>query len=256
MNRGSLKENIVLGTALVDMYAKCGLFAKADKVLEDLPTRNAITWSALIAGYAQKGRGTKALKCLERMKEEGFSPDAVTFLCVLNACSHSGLLDEAEMHFRNMSRKYGINPELEHFTCMVVSFGYAGNFDKALSVIKSMPSSDFPSVWLALLGGCRKWGNVTVGILAFDQIIELDKKCVAAYVLMANIYAGAGMQEDAERIEMMKLKILAQTIPQDDKNIVGVFCSSSSNLYEKVKDIALQMSEKGYSPNVHSMFGK
>jgi hypothetical protein len=99
-----------------------------------------------------------------------------------------------------MSRKYGVLPQLEHHTCMVVVFGCTGRFDKALSVIKTMPYSDDASVWLALLGACRKWGNVKLGKLAFQQAVQLDDSLASAYIVMANIYADAGMQEDAERV--------------------------------------------------------
>ena len=179
---------------------------KAEKVLEDLIIRDVISWNTLISRYAQQGQGRAALNCFEWMQSEGLSPNEVTFLCILSACSHSGLLDEAEMLYGNMSKKYGVDPNIEHHTCMVLAFGCGGHFDKVMSVIKAMPSSDYPAVWRALLGACRKWGNVELGRLAFDQALQLDTTCAAVYVLMANIFASAGMHEDAERIEAMRMK--------------------------------------------------
>ena len=143
------------------------------------------------------------------MQDEGLSPDAITFLCVLNACSHSGLLDEAQMYFGRMNERYCIRPNLEHHTCMVVVFGYAGLFEKAISVIHTMPCSDYSSVWLALLAACRKWGNVKVGRFAFDHIIQLDDGCPTAYVFMADIYASSGLQEDVQKIEAMRSEIIS-----------------------------------------------
>ena len=99
------------------------------------------------------------------------------------------------MYYESMSTEYGITPKLEHHACMVVVFGCLGQFDKAMSVIKAMPSSDDPSLWLALLNACRKWGNLEVGKLAFDQTIQLDKNLAAAYVLMANMYAITGIKK-------------------------------------------------------------
>ena len=195
---GFLENNVVLGTSLVDMYAKCGALEKAEKVLEELPIRNVVSWSAIIAGYSQQGQGQKALSCFERMQGEGHLPNAVTFLSVLSACSHCGLMDEAQLLFGNMNRKYGIVPNSEHHTCMVVLFGSAGCFDKALSVIKVMPSADYPIVWLALLGSCRKWGNLKLGILTFDQPVQLDNTCITA---MAKLFGAAGIQEDANKVE-------------------------------------------------------
>ena len=206
---GLLEKDAMLGTALVDMYAKCGQFARAEKVLKELPVRDLVTWSALIAGYAQQGFAREALSCLEQIESEGLSPDNVTFLCVLSACGHSGLSDEAQIVFENMTKKYGITPNLEHHTSMIVAFGCTGQFDKALSVIKAMPSSDHSVIWLTLLGACKKWGNVKLGKLIFDQALQVDDTCAVAFVLMANIFTMAGMQEDAEKIEAMRLKYAA-----------------------------------------------
>ena len=164
-----------------------------------------ISWNTLIAGYAQQGQGYEAVKCLVEMQKEGLSPNEVTFLSVLWSCSHSGLLELSEFLFGIMTRKYDIPPNLEHHTCMVAIFGCAGFFDKAMSVINMMPFSDYPAVWLALLSTCGKWGNLKLGRLAFHHVIILDKSCSPAYVLMANIYAAAGMYEDEEKVEVMRI---------------------------------------------------
>ena len=200
-----LEKSVVLGTTLVDMYIKCGVLSKAQEILKELPVRDAILWSTLIAGYAQEGQGYEALNCFMEMQREGFSPDEVSFVCLLSACAHSGILDEAQRYYEIMNRRYGIIPRLEHHTCMVVVFGYSGEFEKAMSVIKTMPSSNDPSAWLALLVACRKWGNVKLGRLAFDQTIQMEGNLSSAYAIMANIYAAVGMQEDAENIESIRV---------------------------------------------------
>jgi pentatricopeptide repeat protein len=107
-----------------------------------------------------------------------------------------------------MSRAYGIEPKLEHHTCMVVMLGCAGRFEDAMSVMRTMPCCDDPSAWLALLSTCKKWGNVELGRLAFDEIMEYADAAEgpppAAYILMAGIYTAAGMPEDAEMIDALK----------------------------------------------------
>ena len=204
VDRGLLKKNTNLGNALVDMYVKCHLVAKARHVLEELPVRNIISWNTVIAGYAQKGKGFEAMNCFRRMQSEGMLPNEVTLLCILTACNRSGLLCEAQMLFGYMTRDYGIIPNVGHHTCMVVGFGFSGHFHNAISVIKAMPHSNNPTVWIALLGACRKWGNVKLGKMAFDQVLQIDNTFSGAYVLMANIYMGAGLHEEAEKIEAMK----------------------------------------------------
>ncbi|MCO5571576.1 hypothetical protein L7F22_025320 [Adiantum nelumboides] len=236
-----LKRDNVLCGALIDMYAKCGVLSKAQKVFDEVSTKDAVSWSALIAGYAQQGQGQEAMECFQRMRNEGFSPDiftwtaliggyaqqglakkaldcfqwmqqegispdAVTFVNVLNACSHSGLVDEGQIFFDNMTEKYGIARNNEHYTCMVDLFGRARLFNKAMKVIRMMPSSDHPPVWFALLGACRKWGNVKLGRFAFERAVQLDQCDAAIYVLMSDIYAAAGMHEDTENIARKQIE--------------------------------------------------
>ena len=116
-------------------------------------------------------------------------------------------MDEAETYYLSMSNKYGISPSIEHHTCMVMIFGCSGQFDKAISVIKTMESFDCHPVWVALLAACKKWGNVKLGRLAFDQTVQLDNTCAAVYVLMASIYIAAGLQEDAQKVDAMRNKL-------------------------------------------------
>ena len=207
LKSGLLKNSPYLGSGLIGMYARCGMLGNAHQVLEELLVRDVVSWSSLISGYTQQNQGEKALKCFQQMQNEGLSPNEVTFVCFLNACSHSGLLEEAEMLFGRMTESYGITPSLEHHTCMVVAFGCAGQFDKAIALMEKMHSLDYP-VWCALLGACEKWGNVNLGRLAFEKAIKLgNANAAGAYTCMANIYAAAGLEEHAKNIEAMRLNI-------------------------------------------------
>ncbi|KAI5075015.1 hypothetical protein GOP47_0010976 [Adiantum capillus-veneris] len=202
--QGLLANSVVLGTALVDMYAKCGSLVKAQETIDKLPIQSVVVWNALMTGYAQQPQGEQVLSCFERLQNEGLSPDAVTFSSVLNACSHLGLVDEGYMHFESMRRKFGIEPDIEHCTCMIDLFGRAGQLDKAVKWIQELPSSKNSTLWAALLSACRKWGDVNVGKWAFEQAKQIDKHDAVPYVLMADIYAAAGKQEDAQVIEALR----------------------------------------------------
>jgi pentatricopeptide repeat protein len=158
VDRGLLRKDVRIGNALVDMYAKCGELVRAWELLEELPIRDTVSWSALISGHAQWGRGREAMNCFDQMQSEGIAPNDITFLSLLNACSHSGLMHQAQMLFVDMHARHDIAPSLEHQTCMIVGFASAGRMDEASSIIESMPSSDYPVVWRALLSACRKWG--------------------------------------------------------------------------------------------------
>ncbi|KAI5063595.1 hypothetical protein GOP47_0022142 [Adiantum capillus-veneris] len=204
--QGLLSKHFELGTALVDMYANFGALTKAHQVLEELPFQDVGPWNVLITRYAQQGQGEKALKCFKRMQHEGIIPDAVTYLGVLNACNHLGLVEECYEQFVSMSTKFGIKLDLEHLTSMIDLFGRAGHLDKAVGVVQELQYLNDHAVWHSLLSACQKWGDISVGRWAFDRALCLDKHDSAAYVLMGSMYATAGMQEDAEYGEAMRME--------------------------------------------------
>ncbi|KAH7365366.1 hypothetical protein KP509_18G023200 [Ceratopteris richardii] len=196
-----LGNDVVLGNSLVDMYAKCGALVKAQEVFNELSLRNTVTWNALIAGYTKHGLGKQALSCFDQMLHDGVSPDVVTLSCVLNACNHLGLVEECFVYFRIIVREYRVTPVVEHYSCMVDLFGRTGCLEKAACLIQDMPSSDCPVLWRTLLGACQKWSDINVGKWAFQQALQSDECDGAAHILMASIYAGAGLQENAREIE-------------------------------------------------------
>ena len=169
---GWLAQNIVLGNALVDMYAKCGILSKALKVFEELPVRDTISWSALISGYAQEGHFEEALKCFAQMQKEGLSPDDITFVSVLNACSHSGKIDEAQDYYENMKSKYGIAPKIEHYTCMLDLLGRAGHLEEAMSMGQTLSLVQSSVTCRSLMGACYNWGNVELGRQMFKSTLH------------------------------------------------------------------------------------
>ena len=195
--QGLLKKDVVLGTALVDMYSKCGALEKARKVFEQLPVKSVVSWSALIEGYAQLGEANVALNMYERMKAENFVPNLVTFTVLLTACSYAGLVKEGQMVLNVMDTVYFLPPTVEHIACMVDIFGRARHFEKAIYLIENVSSSDRFPLWLALLGACYKWVNLELGRWAFEQSLQLDKNCASAFVSMKNIYAAVGMLTEA-----------------------------------------------------------
>ncbi|KAI5065495.1 hypothetical protein GOP47_0020190 [Adiantum capillus-veneris] len=204
--QGLLEHNIVLGGALVDMYAKCGALSQAQSVLDKLPARNVVLWNMLITGYAKEGQGEQALECFEQMQLDGILPDIVTFRCLLNLCSHLGLLEKGQELFDSMGATYDLNPDIDCLTCMVDLLGRAGHLVKATEVIQQMPVLANSVTFISLLGACRKLLDVNVGTWAFEQAIELDNHDGAVYIIMANIYAAAGMPEKAKDIEAMRIK--------------------------------------------------
>ncbi|KAH7443274.1 hypothetical protein KP509_02G028200 [Ceratopteris richardii] len=192
VKRDLLQYDLILGSALVDMYANCGFISMAQKTFEGLSSHDITTWNALIAGYAHRGETAKALLCFQQMQDKGLSPNSITFSCLLTAFSHSGLTEEGNTYFMVMDIDFGIKPELEHYTCMVDTYGRAGHLNMAMSLIQQMPFLS-SSVWFSLLGACQRSINVIVGRWAYEQAIKLDRNDATAHVLMADVYGTADM---------------------------------------------------------------
>ncbi|KAH7280744.1 hypothetical protein KP509_36G012600 [Ceratopteris richardii] len=156
LKQGLQEHDIVLGGALVDMYAKCDFLPQARSVLNSLPSRDIVVWNALLVGYAQKGQCDQAWDCFEKMQIEDILPNTVTFLSLLNLCSHLGLLEKGQVLFNRMVLVYGLEPRLESYNCLVDLFGRAGNLANALRIIEEMPFSASSVVWLCLSSACQK----------------------------------------------------------------------------------------------------
>jgi pentatricopeptide repeat protein len=192
LGQSLVREKHTIGSALVDMYAKCSELPMALEAFSELGVRNVVSWTALIAGYGHVGEEDTVIRLFNKMIGEGIQPDSVTFTVVLHACGHSGVLEKGQLYFELMSAIYGIVPTSEHHACMVGLFSRAGHFDEAVAAIRKMPMPDHLPAWSSLLGACQKCGNVEIGELAFKLMATSDDKVAGAYVSMSNIYAQRG----------------------------------------------------------------
>jgi pentatricopeptide repeat protein len=197
-------SDVFVGSSLVDMYAKCGSMEDAWKVFNKMQSRDVVTWTAILGGCAMHGHGKDALQHFERMCEEGVAPNDVTFVCLLSACSHAGLVDEGMHCYTSMITDYMISAKLEHYTCMVDLLGRAGHLQEAENMIMAMPFEPHVAPWMALLGACRIHGNVEMGERVAKQILELDPENSAGYVLLSNIYAAAGNMHLSKNVEQQR----------------------------------------------------
>jgi pentatricopeptide repeat protein len=184
-----LEGELPVGNALIDMYANFGLLPESWDVFDGLgAARDAISWNALAAGFAQIGESENVLRVLIKMLEEGFEPDAVTFTSVLNACSHAGLMEEGQAAFELIGDR-GLRPSRDHYTCVVDLLGRAGCIESAMKMIEEMPFCPSLLQWHTVLAACRKWGDADCGRHAFEHALCLDESNPSAYVYMSNICA-------------------------------------------------------------------
>ncbi|PIN10480.1 hypothetical protein CDL12_16931 [Handroanthus impetiginosus] len=200
----TIKLDTKLATTIIDMFCKCGRLDKAFEVFNGLPSKGVSSWNSMIGGFAMHGKGKEALKLLKEMEgEKRVTPDHVTFLNVLGACAHSGLVEEGRYYFSYMTKVYGISPRMEHYGCLVDLLGRAGLLDEAKKVIDEMPMKADVGVLGALLGACKIHGNLDIAEEIGKQVIELEPDNSGRYVLLANLYTKAGRWEEVAHIRKL-----------------------------------------------------
>ncbi|KDP23280.1 hypothetical protein JCGZ_23113 [Jatropha curcas] len=200
-------KDIVVGNALIDMYAKCGSIKDARLIFDMLSECDKISWNAMISGYSTHGLCAEALNIFQMMQETESKPDKLTFVGVLSACSSAGLLDTGQAYFKSMVEDYGIEPCMEHYTCMVWLLGRSGHLDKAVKLIEQIPVEPSVTVWRALLGACVIHNDVELGRISAERVLQIDPQDEASHVLVANMYATARCWENVASVrKTMKKK--------------------------------------------------
>lgn len=196
-----LELELCIGNTLVDMYAKCGSLDDATAMFCRLPERDVVTWSAMISGYADHSNYFLASGCFEKMQDDGWMPDDVTYLSLLSACNNTGLVKEGKFHFKRMRDEHGLEPTLDHYSCIVDLLGCNGCINEAKDLLDTLPYRADIVAWTSLLGSCRTHKNVTTGRQCFDY---LKRKGAAGYVCMSKLYAQVGMHDDSENVELLR----------------------------------------------------
>ncbi|KAM7462803.1 hypothetical protein LguiA_030924 [Lonicera macranthoides] len=261
--KACIEGNIFVGSALVDMYGKCGSMEDCERAFNEMPDRNLITWNALIGGYAHQGQAETALSVLEEMTCGGLEvvPNYVTLVCILSACSRAGAVKVGEEIFKSMKERYRIEPGVEHYACVVDMLGRAGKVEHAYEFIKGMPVRPTVSIWGALLGACRVYGKPELGKIAAENLFELDPQDSGNHVLLSNMFAAAGRWEEANLVRKdMKdvgIKKGAGCSWISVKNAVHVFQAKdttherNSEIQSMLVKLKREMKAAGYVPNTN-----
>ncbi|KAK7276904.1 hypothetical protein RIF29_18052 [Crotalaria pallida] len=199
INERGFKLNLPLGTALVDMYAKCGQLEKSRKVFDSMKEKDVICWSAMISGYGMNGYAESAVEIFQLMEKSNVKPKETTFLALLSACAHGGLVEEGKNLFAKM-QSYSAKPDLKHYTCMVDLLGRSGNLQEAEALVLSMPVSPGDGVWGALLSACKTHNQIEMGIRIAKYAIDSEPENDGHYIMLANMYSSIGRWEEAENV--------------------------------------------------------
>lgn len=255
---------VSLNNALIHMYASCGVVEEAYKVFLEMPRRTCITWTSMITAFAKQGRGEEALRVFHWMQCAPASearPDEITFIGVLCACCHAGLVDKGRNFFQCMNQVWGIEPRIEHYGCIVDLLSRAGFLDEAYGLVQTMPIKPNDAIWGAILGGCRIHKNVELASrVAKNLVLELDPERAAGYLmLLSNVYATSNRWQDVsivrqKMVEMRTKKPPGRSWVQID-GVIRDFVADDRDhiheysIYEVLVDISAQAKSEGFEPD-------
>ncbi|XP_047339891.1 putative pentatricopeptide repeat-containing protein At3g49142 [Impatiens glandulifera] len=261
-DRKFLLPNLSVENALIDMYAKCGSLQDARKVFNEMSTRDVVSWTSMITAYGTSGNGHDAVSLFSEMLASGLIPDSIAFVSVISACSHAGLLEDGRNFYDLMIDKYKLSPRIEHFACMVDLLGRAGRLNEAYEFIMKMPLAPNERVWGALLGACRVYSDMDIGIVVADNLLKLAPEQSGYYVLLSNIYAKAGRWEEVSEIRSIMKGRGIKKMPgisnvEIDRNVHTFLAGDQSHaqtekIYEELEFLMGKMKESGYVPETIS----
>uniref|UniRef100_A0A0E0LMM6 DYW domain-containing protein n=1 Tax=Oryza punctata TaxID=4537 RepID=A0A0E0LMM6_ORYPU len=261
--RARFSENIFISSSLIDMYCKCGNVSIARRVFNAIQSPDIVSWTAMIMGYALHGPATEAFVLFERMELGNVKPNYITFLAVLTACSHAGLVDKGWKYFNSMSDQYGFVPSLEHCAALADTLGRAGDLDKAYNFISEMKIKPTSSVWSTLLRACRVHKNTVLAEEVAKKIFELEPKSMGSHVILSNMYSASGRWNEAAhlrksmRIKGMKKEPACSWIEVKNKLHVFIAHDKSHPWYDMIIDAlnvySEQMIHQGYVPNMEDV---
>lgn len=251
---------ITVPNALITLYGKCGSIEDAHKLFNEMKIRDEVSWTALVSGYAQFGKGNETIALFERMLSHGLKPDGVTFIGVLSACSRAGLVEKGRHYFESMVKVHGIKPFLDHYTCMIDLLSRAGRLKEAKEFITKMPYKPDAIGWITLLSSCRTHRNMEIGKWAAESLLELEPHNPASYVLLSSIYATKGKWEDVAKLRRDMRDKGVRKEPGCSwikyKGRVHIFTADdwsnpfSDQIYAELEKLNGKMIKEGYVPDM------
>lgn len=256
--KSNVERNLHVASSLMEAYTQCGSLENAEQVFVHLPDADVVSWNSIIKAHSQNGAPWKTIILFRKMIEEGNRPTNSSFLAVLSACSHSGLVREGQEFFKSMVQDYRIQPEETHCSCMVDILGRAGQLEKALEFIKKLTLQPTASIWRPLLAACRYYRNLQMAEYAAKQILDLEPNDATVYVTLSNMYAELGRWADSEnQRRLMEQKEISKepgcSWIEVNYKTYKFFAHDKTHpempkVYEKLKQLVRQIKDIGYSP--------
>ncbi|KAI4296740.1 hypothetical protein L6164_036669 [Bauhinia variegata] len=254
-----IQVNVILATSLINMFSRCGNLSRARAVFDSMDERNVIAWTAMISGYGMHGHGVQAVELFHQMRANGPRPNNVTFVAILSACAHAGLVHEGRQVFASMKKDYGLYPGVEHHVCMVDMLGRAGFLTEAYQFIKGLHREDLvPAIWTAMLGACKMHKNLDLGVEVAEHLLSVQPENPGHYVLLSNMYALAGKMDRVELIRNMmiqrglKKQVGYSTIDVNNRTHMFSMGDKShpetNEIYQYLDELMWRCKEAGYAP--------
>ncbi|XP_009781807.1 putative pentatricopeptide repeat-containing protein At5g59200, chloroplastic [Nicotiana sylvestris] len=254
----NIEVNHIVGSALVNMYSRCGDIDEAASLFEDLEARDVTTYNSMIVGYALNGKSTEAIKIFQRMIREGIKPTSITFSAVLNACSHGGLVDIGFDIFESMETEYGIERRIEHYGCMVDLLGRVGRLQEAYDFIQRANIAPDNIIWGSLLSACRIHKNFELGERVAKILLQYGAADSGTYILLSNVYASLGKFKEAAQVRAKLREEGVQKEPGcssiEVKNEIHEFLLGDIRhpereaIYDKLKELDDMLKSEDYAP--------
>ncbi|KAJ4723084.1 Pentatricopeptide repeat-containing protein [Melia azedarach] len=250
---------LFISNALVDMYAKCSDIVAAKYVFERMKRKDVVSWTSIIVGTAQHGRAEEALVLYDELILAGLKPSEVTFMELIYACSHAGLVKKGRQLFKSMTEDYGIRPSLQHYTCLLDLLSRSGHLDEAENLIRAMPFEPDEPTWAALLSACKNHGNTEMGIRVSNHLLSLKLEDPSTYILLSNAYASASMWQHVSKVRKLMALMEVKKQPgysaiEFGKESQAFYAGETSHplkdqIFGLLKDLDVEMRRRGYVPN-------
>lgn len=257
------ESSLFVSNALVDMYAKCSDVNAAKSTFDSIRQKDVVSWTSIIVGMAQHGRAEEALLLYDEMVSTGLKPNEVTFLGLIYACSHVGLVNKGRSLFKSMVEEYGLSPSLQHYTCLLDLFSRSGHLDDAEKLINTMPFKPDEAAWAALLSACKRHGNTQMGIRVADHLLRLGPTDTSTYILLSNVYAGAAMWENVSKLRKLMAVMKFKKEPGyscidlgKERQVFYVGETShplKDEIFGLLKELDAEMRRRGYVPDTNSV---
>ncbi|KAL2469465.1 Pentatricopeptide repeat-containing protein [Abeliophyllum distichum] len=256
-------SSLFISNALIDMYAKCSDVLAAEKIFSHMKKRDVVSWTSIIVGMAQHGQADEALSLYDEMTSVGLKPNEVTFVGLIYACSHVGLVNKGRQLFKSMVEDYGLNPSLQHYTCLLDLYSRSGHLEEAENLLDSMPFKPDEAAWASLLSASRRVGKNEVGVRIANHLLELRPEDPSTCVLLSNIFAGASMWENVSKVR--KVMVAMERKKEPGYSCVNlskenqVFYAGETThpmkdeISELLKELDAEMRRRGYVPDTTSV---